>query len=126
MQKTTGFQLFLFRSHVWRKKKTLSALICTFTKSHCVFASHCSICFYIISELFGLQTSAWSQNARILMTFVAMQNICSICPHKGYPLNGFSKSRMIKIVFFMCFILVLTCLSFFLITFERIGLESWD
>ena len=55
-----------------------------------------------------------------------MQSICSICSHKGYPLNGFSKSRMIKIVFFMCFILDLTCLSLFFITSERIELESWD
>ena len=85
-----------------------------------------SICFYIISEQFGLQTSAWSQNARISMKFEDMQRICPICSHKRYPLNKFSKSRMIEIVFFMRFFQDLTCLSSFLITSERIELECWD
>ena len=109
-----------------KEEKNPSALICTFTKSNRVFVSKRSIYFYIISKVFDLQTSAWSQNARISKKFAAMQSIYSICSHKGYPLNGFSKSRIIKIVFFMCFILDLTCLSLFFITSERIELESWD
>ena len=77
------------------------------------------------TTVFGL-TSAPSQNAQISAIFAAMKSIWSIYPYNGYPFNGFSKNRMIKIVFFICFILVLTCLSLFLITFEWIEPESWD